>query len=243
MKKSLMLLLPLALAATGCGERSEAKPAPGDPRAAAAAARVRPEWEKALAARKLVWGDPVFIRAFKKEKELEVFVRDRASGKFVHFRTYRVAGSSGGLGPKLREGDRQVPEGFYATGRRGMKPNSTYHLAFNIGYPNAYDRHHGRTGSLIMVHGHHISIGCLAMTDAKIEEIYTLCDAALRHDQPFFRTHIFPFRMTEANMEAHKDSSWQDFWRNLKEGYDHFERHRIPPDATVSGGRYVFSGP
>jgi murein L,D-transpeptidase YafK len=238
-----MLLLPLALMTGGCGERSEAKPAPGEPRAAAAAARVRPELDKALAARKLVFGDPVFIRAFKKELELEVFVRDRASGKFVHFRTYRIARASGELGPKLREGDRQVPEGFYATGRRGMKPDSTYHLAFNIGYPNAYDRHHGRTGSLIMVHGNRISIGCLAMTDAKIEEIYTLCDAALRNGQPFFRTHIFPFRMTAANLEARKDSPWADFWRNLKEGYDFFETHHIPPDATLSGGRYVFQNP
>jgi murein L,D-transpeptidase YafK len=121
-----------------------------------------------------------------------------------------------------------------------MKPDSRYHLAFNIGYPNAYDRHHGRTGSLIMVHGNRVSIGCLAMTDAKIEEIYTLCAAAHTGGQRFFRVHIFPFRMSEERMKRAAGSEWQAFWENLQQGYDVFEKTRIPPEVTVQDGRYAF---
>ncbi|MEM9235534.1 MAG: L,D-transpeptidase family protein, partial [Verrucomicrobiota bacterium] len=136
--------------------------------------------------------------------------------------------------------DLQVPEGFYFVPPSKMKPDSTYHLAFNIGYPNAYDRHHGRTGSFIMIHGNEISIGCLAMTDEKIEEIYTLCDAAHKNGQRFFRVHLFPFRMSNARMLKAKGSQWHKFWLNLKEGYDYFEEKRLPPDVTLSAGRYAF---
>jgi len=158
----------------------------------------------------------------------------------VLFRTYPIAGVSGGPGPKLAEGDGQIPEGFYATGRRGMKPDSSYHLAFNIGYPNAYDRHHGRTGNGIMIHGNDCSIGCLAMTDPLIEEIYSLCEAALNGGQAFFRVHLFPFRMTQANLTKNAGHRWAEFWVNLKEGYDFFETRGIPPEATVAGDRYQF---
>ncbi len=122
-----------------------------------------------------------------------------------------------------------------------MKPDSKYHLAFNLGFPNAYDRTHGRTGSHIMIHGDKVSIGCLAMTDEKIEEIFTLCAAAHTHGQPFFRVHLFPFRMTEKRLQQTADSEWHPFWQNLKQGYDWFENHRIPPDATVEDGRYRFA--
>lgn len=209
-------------------------------RAAAVAARVRPALTADLAALGLRFGDPIFIRAFKEEMALELFVRDRESGKFRLFRTYPIAKSSGTLGPKLAEGDGQVPEGFYFVPPAALKPDSLYHLAFNLGYPNAYDRFHQRTGSSIMVHGNEISIGCLAMTDAKIEEIYTLCDAALHGGQPFFRMHVFPFRMTAERLDKASGNAWEPFWRNLKEGYDLFETTSIPPDATVESGRYRF---
>lgn len=210
----------------------------GEARAATAAANVRPALERDLAAAGLHFGDPVFIRAFKEEKQLELFVRNRASGKFNLFRTYPIAAASGVLGPKLMEGDGQVPEGFYHVPPAAMNPASRYHLSFNIGYPNEFDRAHQRTGSAIMVHGNCVSIGCLAMTDAKIEEIYTVCAAAHRSGQPDFRVHLFPFRMTAARMEKAAGNPNQAFWKNLAEGYDHFEKNQVPPDVVVRGGRY-----
>ncbi len=213
---------------------------PGPPRAAAAAARVLPGLKTALAARSLHVGDPVFIRAIKDEAVLELFIRDRGTGRFLLFRSYPIAAASGTLGPKLAEGDRQVPEGFYFVPLAAMKPDSQFHLAFNIGYPNAYDRAHGRSGSAIMVHGNQVSIGCLAMTDAKIEEIYTLCDAALRAGQPFFRVQIFPFRMTPERMSQAAGNPELPFWQNLKQGYDAFEKTGIPPEVSVVDGSYVF---
>ncbi len=212
----------------------------GHPRAAAAEALVRPALERDLKAAGLEFGAPVFIRAFKQERLLELFVQNRRSGKFELFRSYPIAAASGSLGPKLTEGDGQVPEGFYFVPPSAMKPESRYHLAFNIGYPNEYDRFHGRTGTLIMVHGNRVSIGCLAMTDARIEEIFTLCAAAHAGGQRFFRVHVFPFRMTEERMKRAAGSEWEGFWKNLKEGHDRFEKTRIPPEVTVGDGRYRF---
>lgn len=213
----------------------------GPARAAAAAARVRPDLERDLAGQGLQLGSPVFLRAFKEERLLEFFVWHGQSKRFRLFRTYPIAAASGTLGPKLAEGDGQVPEGFYAVEPRAMKPDSAYHLAFNIGYPNEYDRAHKRTGSAIMIHGNQVSIGCLAMTDAKIEEIYTLCDAALKNGQPFFRVHLFPFRMSEARMKQAAGSRWHAFWHNLKQGHDWFETHGNPPNVTVKNGEYRFA--
>jgi|GEM_PF-336402 len=189
--------------------------------------------------KKMKMGAPAFIRAFKEERELEVFLQNN-DGTFEHLRTYPIAAASGDLGPKLAEGDGQVPEGFYFSSQQSMKPDSAFHLAFNIGYPNAYDRAHGRTGSYIMVHGSNVSIGCLAMTDEKIEEIYGLCQAALDAGQPFFRVHIFPFRMTDQRMQKAVSSEHYNFWRNLKTGYDIFEQTRVPPNTGVKNKQYTF---
>ncbi len=213
---------------------------PGEPRAKAAAANVRPALERDLSAVGLKFGDPVFIRAFKDVNELELFVRNRATGKFDLFRTYPIAAASGTLGPKISEGDGQVPEGFYFVPPAAMKPDSQFHLSFNIGYPNEFDLAHNRTGSAIMVHGNCVSIGCLAMTDEKIEEIYTLASAAHQAGQPYFRIHIFPFRMTDERIETLADYQWKDFWKNLQQGYDLFEKTRVPPEVSVVDGRYVF---
>jgi len=247
-KPPLRRLCMVAFAAVICGlaaqhglryaGRVNAQSPPGK-RDEAAAARVLPELKKALEAKGLRVGAAVFIRIFKEEKQLELWVR-KDDGTYALFRTYPVAAMSGELGPKVAEGDNQAPEGFYHVPPAAMKPDSTFHLAFNLGYPNAYDRAHGRTGSFLMVHGNEVSIGCFAMTDAKIEEIYTLCDLALKNGQPFFRVHAFPFRMTDKRMADARGNKWEDFWKNLKEGYDFFERAKTPPEVTVFEGRYVF---
>lgn len=183
-------------------------------------------------------GSPIFIRIFKKSSELELWAE--RNGAFILFKTYAIARFSGTLGPKVLEGDMQAPEGFYYVFPSMMNPNSRFHLSFNIGYPNRYDRKKARTGSAIMVHGSEVSVGCFAMTDRFIEEIYTIADYALNAGQPFFRVHIFPFRMTEANMWAHGESPHVSFWKNLKEGYDFFEQRLRPPNVRVIGRDYVF---
>jgi len=233
-----LLILGTFLMISSCPGEETRKPLSNE---IAAAQRVKPALERDLKAAGLHFGDPVFLRAFKEERMLEVFVKRRDTGKFTLFRSYPVAAASGSLGPKLREGDGQVPEGFYHVPPSAMKPDSTYHLAFNIGYPNEYDRHHGRTGSHIMIHGNRVSIGCLAMTDSKIEEIYTLCAAAHSNGQAFFRVHLFPFRMTDERLAREIKSEWIGFWRNLKTGYDWFESKGMPPDVTVRDGIYHFT--
>jgi murein L,D-transpeptidase YafK len=212
----------------------------GAARAKAASQRVKDLLAADLAEKGLRWGAPVFLRAFKEEGSLELFLMHAETKQYLLFRTYRIAAQSGTLGPKLREGDGQVPEGFYAAGKRSMKPDSRFHLAFNVGYPNEYDVAHQRTGSFIMIHGNEVSIGCLAMTDELIEEIYSLCDAALENGQPFFRIHFFPFRMTADRMEKARESEHYAFWENLREGYDLFEWSRIPPETSVRDKRYQF---
>ena len=190
----------------------------------------------------LQFGAPVFIRIFKESDELELWMAG-SKGRFKLFRTYEICRWSGGLGPKLKEGDRQSPEGFYEVGPNRMNSRSRFHLAFNLGFPNEYDRTRGRTGSYLMVHGSCVSVGCYAMTDDRIEEIYTLADAALKAGQPSFRVHCFPFRMTRENLDFHGHSQWSDFWENLKMGHDWFNENRIPPNVSVTEGRYSFSSP
>jgi murein L,D-transpeptidase YafK len=211
---------------------------PSSSRSKNAIARIRPALEKALREKGLRFGAPVFVRVFKESKELELWLE--TENNFELFRTYDICSFSGYLGPKLRQGDMQSPEGFYYVPPGSMNPTSQFHLSFNIGYPNTFDRGHGRTGSAIMIHGNCVSIGCYAMTDAGIEDIYALADAALRGGQPFFRVHVFPFRMTERNMEKYSRSRWAGFWGNLKEGYDFFETAGWPPNVLVQGGRYRF---
>lgn len=243
---SVMGLLCLGLLASCGKKKSQAPPMTektllhGAARAAAAEARVRPSLERDLAASGLRYGDPVLIRAFKEERQLELWILNRATGKFDLFRTYPIVAASGHLGPKLAEGDQQVPEGFYVVPPAAMNPDSKFHLAFNIGYPNEFDRAQHRTGGAIMVHGDRKSIGCLAMTDEKIDEIYSLCAAAHASGQAFFRIHLFPFRMSAERMAKAKGDPNEGFWQNLKEGYDAFEITHMPPEVAVSGGRYQF---
>lgn len=192
-----------------------------------------------LAAQTMALGAPVFIRIFKREFELELWLKH--GDRFERFAVYPICRWSGRLGPKLVEGDSQAPEGFYTVDSKALNPTSRWHRAFNLGFPNAFDRAHGRTGSFIMVHGGCGSIGCYAMTNPVIEEIWRLATAALKAGQRRFHVHVFPFRMTEENLAQRARSDWAPFWRELKAGYDTFEETRLPPRISVCGGRYVVS--
>ncbi len=181
---------------------------------------------------------PIFVRIFKEESQLEVW-KEKSDGRYHLFKTYPICTWSGDLGPKVREGDKQAPEGFYTVTPGQMNPNSQFHLAFNLGYPNAYDKANGRTGGALMVHGDCRSAGCFAMTDALIEEIYGLAREAFRGGQSKFHVHAFPFRMTEENMKRHRKSQWHGFWKTLKVGYDDFELTRKPPVVAVCSKQYL----
>lgn len=185
-------------------------------------------------------GDPVFIRIFKEENSLELWMKPEKSNTYTLIKTYPICKWSGGLGPKKREGDLQAPEGFYATDFQNLNPHSQYHLSFNLQYPNEFDRSHGRTGSFLMVHGDCVSEGCYAMTDSKIEEIYVLIERALLHGQSQIPVHIFPFRMTNERLMLEILSPNFDFWKNIKKGHDYFETYKIPPLWTVTNKQYDF---
>jgi murein L,D-transpeptidase YafK len=191
-----------------------------------------------LAAQGAKLGDPVFLRIFKREFELEVWLKH--GDRFERFATYPICMWSGGLGPKLKQGDQQAPEGFFTVDSSQLNPNSNYHRSFNLGFPNAFDRAHGRTGSLLMVHGDCRSIGCYAMTDPVIDEIWNLITAALQKGQKRFQVQVFPFRMTDANMASHARAPEAPFWQQLKAGYDLFAANQLPPEVSVCRDRYAF---
>ncbi len=207
-------------------------------------APVRPTFDRSalladLDQANLTLGQPVFIRIFKQERVLEVWMDDADDG-FRPFKSYEICRFSGEPGPKLAEGDMQAPEGFYRVGARQLNPASRHHLAFNLGFPNVYDRQLGRTGSALMVHGGCSSTGCYAITDEGVDEVYALVDAALAAGQAAVDVHIFPFRLTAAALAAVEGHRWAPFWANLKEGFDRFEQEGIPPRVGACDGRYVF---
>lgn len=183
-------------------------------------------------------GAPVYLRIYKLSSEIEVWVQK--GDRFEHFATYPICMWSGRLGPKLREGDRQAPEGFYTVDKDALNPNSRMHLSFNLGFPNVYDRGKGRTGSFLMVHGGCASIGCYAVTDKVVDEVWALVTAALDNGQRRIPVHAFPFRMTEHNLRLRKGDRWAGFWADLKNGADLFDKTKVPPVVSVCGGRYVF---
>lgn len=195
------------------------------------------KFDARLKAQGLSLGAPVFIRIFKLESELEIWMEK--DGRYQKFAAYPICLWSGRLGPKLREGDRQAPEGFYAVTKEELNPNSRWHRSFSLGFPNAFDRAQGRTGSFIMVHGGCQSVGCFAMTNNVVDEMWRLVTAALDQGQPAFSVQVFPFRMTEKNLAARKGDKWSPFWADLKKGYDAFERTHLPPMVSVCEGRYV----
>lgn len=183
---------------------------------------------------------PILVRIFKEESELEVWKQTK-EGKYDLLKTYPICRWSGGLGPKVKTGDRQAPEGFYMITPGLMNPNSAYYLAFNMGFPNAFDRSLNRTGSNLMVHGDCSSAGCYAMTDEQIGEIFALAREAFQGGQRAFQVQAYPFRMTPKNMAKHRNNPNMAFWRMLKEGSDHFEVTRQEPKVEVCDRRYVFN--
>lgn len=182
---------------------------------------------------------PILVRLFKEEAELEVWKQDR-SGRFALLKTYPICRWSGDLGPKVREGDRQAPEGFYNISPAQMNPQSAYYLSFNTGYPNAYDKSLGHTGSQLMVHGDCSSRGCYAMTDEQIAEIYSLGRESFFGGQKSFQLQAYPFKMTPVNMAKHRNNPNMAFWQMIKEGYDHFEVTRQEPKVDFCEKKYVF---
>ncbi|MEP3246040.1 MAG: murein L,D-transpeptidase family protein [Sneathiella sp.] len=228
---------------------AQAEEIPRSDRSVQAIAAVQNQLKADFATGGLSWGSPAFIRIFKEEEVLEIWVKKKKT--YRHFRTYQICRYSGDLGPKLQEGDGQSPEGFYSVSPAGLNPHSRYHLSFNIGFPNQYDQQKGRTGSYLMVHGDCVSAGCYAMAkrliplgsdrNQPIEEIWTLITAAFQAGHPTIPVHAFPFRLTRSNLEKHRNSEWIDFWNELLPGYQHFESTRTIPDIKTAAGQYVFN--
>lgn len=205
-------------------------PLPGTPNIA--------EFDERLRGQGLTLRSPMLIRIFKAESELEIW--KEKDGVFVKFATYPICHWSGALGPKLRDGDKQAPEGFYAVNRAMSHHVGRWPRSLNLGFPNIFDQSLARTGSNILIHGGCSSIGCYAMTNPVMDEIYQLTQGALDSGQAYIPIHSFPFRMTDANMEQHANSPWIGFWRNLKQGYDAFEATHKLYAVNVCEGRYLF---
>ncbi|RTF19284.1 transpeptidase [Serratia marcescens] len=186
-------------------------------------------------------GSPVYIQIFKEERKLELYAR--MGNEFRLVNTFPICNFSGGLGPKRREGDFKSPEGFYSVDARHLKPDSKYYRAINIGFPNDYDKSQGYSGAYLMIHGECKSIGCYAMTNTYMDEIYRYVEAAFAYGQSRVDISIYPFRMTERNLKRHASSSYIAFWRQLKPGYDYFAKNHQPPMMTVDNGQYVLGQP
>jgi murein L,D-transpeptidase YafK len=201
---------------------------------------VPPRLIQAMSEKNMDLQSPILVRIFKQEAELEVWKQDR-DGRFALLKTYPVCRWSGDLGPKIREGDRQAPEGFYTISPAQMNPQSAYYLSFNTGYPNAFDQALGRTGGQLMVHGDCSSRGCYAMTDEQIAEIYSLGRESFFGGQRAFQLQAYPFKMTPINMAKHRNNPNMPFWKMIKEGYDHFEVTRQEPRVDFCEKKYVFN--
>jgi len=182
---------------------------------------------------------PVLIRIFKEESELEVWKQD-TSGRYALLKVYPICRWSGDLGPKVKEGDRQAPEGFYPITPGLLNPNSSYYLAINTGFPNVYDKVNNRHGAFLMIHGDCSSRGCYAMTDEEIGEIYSLAREAFLGGQKEIQLQAYPFHMTPANLARHRNNPNLAFWQMIKEGDDHFQVSHLEPKVNVCERRYVF---
>lgn len=198
-----------------------------------------PEIQNKMSEMGLSKASPILIRAYKKESELEVWKADN-SGEYKLLHTYPICRWSGQLGPKKVEGDRQVPEGFYSITPTMMNPNSSFYLSFNVGYPNTFDRQLGRTGSHIMVHGACSSRGCFSMTDRQIADIYAMARESFSGGQQAIQMQSLPFRFTPANLAKHRADENLPFWKNLKEGADHFEVTKREVKVAACNGKYRF---
>ena len=198
-----------------------------------------PELLSLLQQKHMAKHSPIILRIFKEEAELEVWKQD-TTGHFQILKTYPICRWSGDLGPKVHEGDRQAPEGFYSITPQLMNPNSNYYLAINTGFPNSFDKANNRDGSFLMVHGDCVSSGCYAMTDAQIAEIFALAQDTFLGGQPSFQIQAYPFRLTPMNLARHRTNPNMAFWEMLKIGNDHFETSHLEPKVDVCDRRYVF---
>jgi murein L,D-transpeptidase YafK len=226
--------LAAAVALAGCDTDN------GNPSLSAKAMKpISPKILAEMSQKNMTKESPILIRLFKQEAELEVWKEDN-SGRMALLQTFPICRWSGDLGPKVREGDRQAPEGFYTITPANLNPQSQYYLAFNMGFPNAYDKANDRTGNFLMIHGDCSSRGCYAMTDEQIAEIYALARESFFGGQRSFQIQAYPFRMTPVNMAKHRGNPNMPFWKMLKEGYDHFEVTRREPKVDVCEKHYVF---
>ena len=188
----------------------------------------------------------IYLRAFKYEREIEIWVRNKADAQFQKLGTMPFCAGSGRLGPKNQQGDLQIPEGFYVIDR--FHPESSYYLSLGINYPNAADKARSKAPNLggdIFIHGKCMSAGCIAITDEGIKELYVLTVEACQNGQNQIPVHIFPARLTSENLEElrfqfREKPQYLSFWQNLKTGYDFFEKNRILPAVTVQNGDYQF---
>jgi len=201
---------------------------------------ISPKMEALMSEKGMNARSPILLRAYKAESELEVWKQD-SQGQYKLLKSFPMCRWSGQLGPKKVEGDRQVPEGFYSVTPAQLNPNSSYYLSFNVGYPNAYDRSLGRTGAHIMVHGACSSMGCFSMTDEQVADIYALAREAFGGGQKAIQMQSLPFRMTAQNLAKYRSDENMPFWKNLKEGSDHFDVTKREPQVAVCGRRYVFN--
>ncbi|MCF6368801.1 L,D-transpeptidase family protein [Rhizobium halophilum] len=236
--KNIALALMLATALAGCNDTLDSvdlshvknkveQPLPS---------RILAEMQK----KNMPRNSPIMMRIFKEEGVLEVW-KAKADNRFDVIASYSICAWSGKLGPKVKEGDRQAPEGFYNLTPAHLNPNSKYYLAINTGYPNRFDQAHGRTGSNLMIHGACSSSGCYSMTDEQVLEIYAFARDAFKGGQTAVQLQAFPFRMTAENMARHRDSEHINFWKNLKVGYDNFEVTKRPPEVAICEKKYVFN--
>lgn len=208
-----------------------ALPLPGTPNVAVLADRLK---EKGV-----TLSAPMLIRIFKTESEMEIW--KEKDGAFVLFASYPICHWSGSLGPKLRQGDKQAPEGFYTVGKKQLRHVGRWPRSLHLNFPNVYDQAEARTGSDILIHGGCTSVGCFAMTNPVSDEIHRLTTAAIDAGQEHVPIHVFPFRMTDDNLTSHPSPAWGSFWANLKEGYDFFEKTKRAPRVSACAGRYTFS--
>jgi murein L,D-transpeptidase YafK len=183
---------------------------------------------------------PIMIRILKEEGKLEIW-KAKADNRFEVIKSYDICAWSGKLGPKVKEGDRQAPEGFYNLSPANLNPNSKYYLAINTGFPNRYDQANGRYGTNLMIHGACSSSGCYSMTDEQILEIYAFARDAFKGGQTSVQLQALPFRMTADNMARYRDNPNFDFWKMLKVGYDNFEVTKRPPEVGFCDKKYVFN--
>ncbi len=231
--RRVLLVLAAALTLSGCfGEDGYELPSK-------AMKELSPQMLAELHAKNMPKDSPILLRIFKEELELEVWKQDD-SGHYALLKVYPICRWSGDLGPKVKEGDRQAPEGFYPITPGLMNPNSNYYLAINTGFPNLYDRANDRHGSFLMIYGDCSSRGCYAMTDEEIGEIYALARDAFGGGQKEIQLQAYPFRMTPANMARHRNNPNFAFWKMIKRGNDDFVASRMEPKVDVCDRHYVF---